>query len=602
MPIRYDSVLVGALAGELARTLGGRRVEELHFEAGARQVRAVFNGGEQLLWMLHPAAGQVLLRVGEPRDKVRRARGRGILRRAAQVTDVTAGPDERRIVIDLSPLDRSPIDQPKDEHREPDSLVFELHTNQWNALLVSAGVIRAVVWPRRAGDRLLYPGSDYSPPEGGRLWSASKPDPESWEQWWTRQEDGERARALLRDAAWVSRLNVGYLLESDHTTEQDALSALTRLESLRSAGSGEPGSDGEFHAWTLVRGTSLQPYPLDLDESEAEPCESLLHAMAAAVARDGVGTGEHSSGSLQPTGEAPSRSGVSDSGSLQGGEAERLEAALRSRGRRARKRRLALERQLHQGDESDALRSAGQLLLMNKGRIRRGDPEAVVVDFDGVERRIPLDPASDAVANAESYFRRARRRERAERELPARIAAARSKQSDLEDALSVLAESGPTDQLWLLAGGRTVAGPLTRKPGAPGSLLPYRRLVSSGGLEIRVGRSARANDALTFRHSAPDDIWLHARQAAGAHVILRWGNREQNPPEADLRDAAIAAAEYSEARSSGMVAVDWTRRKYVRKPRKSPPGAVVPDRVKTLFVEPDPDRVRRMKEDGPDAP
>ena len=43
-------------------------------------------------------------------------------------------------------------------------------------------------------------------------------------------------------------------------------------------------------------------------------------------------------------------------------------------------------------------------------------------------------------------------------------------------------------------------------------------------------------------------------------------------------------------------------RKYVRKPRKSPPGAVVPDRVKTLFVEPDPDRIRRMKEDGPDAP
>ncbi len=602
MPIRYDSVLVGALAGELARTLGGRRVEELHFEAGARQVRAVFNGGEQLLWMLHPAAGHVLLRAGEPRGKVRRARGRGILRRAVQIIDVTAGPDERRIVIHLLPLDRSPTDQPKAEDREPESLVFELHTNQWNALLVSAGVVRAVVWPRRAGDRLLYPDSEYRPPEGGRLWSASKPGPESWEQWWTRQEDGERARALLRDAAWVSRLNVGYVLGSDHTTEQDALSALTRLESLRSAGSGEPGLDSGFHAWTLVRGTSLQPYPLDLDESGAETCESLLHAMAASLAGDGLRPGERSSGSLQPTGEAPSRSGVSESSSLQGGEAERLEAALRSRGRRARKRRLALQRQFDQGDESDVLRSAGQLLLMNKGRIRRGDPEAVVVGFDGMERRIPLDPASDAVANADSYFRRARRRERAERELPARIAAARSKESELEDALSVLAESGPTDQLWLLAGGRTAVGPLTRKPGAPGSHLPYRRLVSSRGLEIRVGRSARANDALTFRHSAPDDIWLHARQAHGAHVILRWGDREQNPPETDLRDAAIVAAEYSEARSSGMVAVDWTRRKYVRKPRKSPPGAVVPDRVKTLFVEPDPDRVRQMKDDGPDAP
>ena len=93
-----------------------------------------------------------------------------------------------------------------------------------------------------------------------------------------------------------------------------------------------------------------------------------------------------------------------------------------------------------------------------------------------------------------------------------------------------------------------------------------------------------------------------ARPAAGAHVILRWGNREQNPPEADLRDAALAAADFSEARSSGLVAVDWTRRKYVRKPRKAAAGAVVPDRVKTLFVEPDPDRIRQMKEAGPDAP
>ena len=85
-------------------------------------------------------------------------------------------------------------------------------------------------------------------------------------------------------------------------------------------------------------------------------------------------------------------------------------------------------------------------------------------------------------------------------------------------------------------------------------------------------------------------------------MILRWGRKEQNPPESELQDAALVAAEFSDARSSGVVPVDWTRRKYVRKPRKSPPGAVVPDRVRTIFVEPDPDRVRQMKETGPDAP
>lgn len=584
MPIRYDSVLVGALAHELARTLGGGRIEELHFDSATRQVSAVFTGGMRLVWMLHPTAGQVVLQAGDHRGKIRRGRGRGVLRHAVQITTVAAGPDERRIAIHLSPVDPTLTDRPPAEGVAPDCLVFELHTNQWNALLVSDGVIRAVIWPRRAGDRDLYPGSEYRSPGGRRSWTSSPPDSREWERWWTAQEAGERPRMLLREAAWVSRLNLEYLLGSKLTTGQDANSVLARLESLRIAGSGGPPIDGGVHAWTLVRGDSLQPYPLSLQEPEATGRESLFEAMAEAAERDGIG----------PSMRSP-RAG-------QGEEYEHLEAALQQREGRARKRCLALERQLARADESAALRSAGQLLLMNKGRIRRGDAEAVVEDFDGAERRIPLDPAGDAVANAEDYFRRARRRERAQHGLPARIAAAHSRLSALEQALSELTESGPTEELWVLAGGRRAPGSAPRKQGGPGSLLPYRRLVSSGGLEIRVGRSARANDALTFRHSAPDDIWLHARQAAGAHVILRWGNREQNPPESELREAAIVAAEYSEARSSGIVAVDWTRRKYVRKPRKSAPGAVTPDRVKTVFVEPDTDRVRRMKEDGPDAP
>ena len=126
---------------------------------------------------------------------------------------------------------------------------------------------------------------------------------------------------------------------------------------------------------------------------------------------------------------------------------------------------------------------------------------------------------------------------------------------------------------------------------------PYRRYRSSGGLEIRVGRSSRTNDALTFRHSAPDDIWLHASQAPGAHVILRWQKRDQNPPLADLTEAAALAALHSEARHSGMVAVDWTRRKYVRKPRKAAAGAVIPERVSTIFVEPDPAVAARLSVD-----
>jgi predicted ribosome quality control (RQC) complex YloA/Tae2 family protein len=126
---------------------------------------------------------------------------------------------------------------------------------------------------------------------------------------------------------------------------------------------------------------------------------------------------------------------------------------------------------------------------------------------------------------------------------------------------------------------------------------PYRLYRTSGGLEVRVGRNARANDDLTFRHSAPDDVWLHAQSVPGSHVILRWPDAEGAPPARDLEEAATIAAVHSRARSSGLVAVDWTRRKYVRKPRGAPPGSVTIQRVKTLFVEPVEEVAERLRSD-----
>ena len=78
-------------------------------------------------------------------------------------------------------------------------------------------------------------------------------------------------------------------------------------------------------------------------------------------------------------------------------------------------------------------------------------------------------------------------------------------------------------------------------------------------------------------------------------MVLRWPGPGA-PPARDLEEAATLAALHSKARTSASVPVDWTYRKYVRKPRGSPPGAVVPDRVKTLFVAPDPALMESLAE------
>jgi predicted ribosome quality control (RQC) complex YloA/Tae2 family protein len=125
--------------------------------------------------------------------------------------------------------------------------------------------------------------------------------------------------------------------------------------------------------------------------------------------------------------------------------------------------------------------------------------------------------------------------------------------------------------------------------------VPYKTYRSSGGLEIWVGRGAASNDALTFDAAAPNDVWLHARDSAGAHVVLRW-TAPDAPPARDLHDAAMLAAWHSKARGSSLVPVDWTRRKHVRKPRGARPGSVVIREERTVMVRPSAERERALRD------
>ena len=113
---------------------------------------------------------------------------------------------------------------------------------------------------------------------------------------------------------------------------------------------------------------------------------------------------------------------------------------------------------------------------------------------------------------------------------------------------------------------------------------PRRYLTSSGHL-LLVGRNSRENEALT-KSAAPDDIWLHARNLGGSHVILRREDKTQMPSRKTLYEAACLAAWYSKGRGSTTVPVDYTERRYVRKMKNGSPGQVVFTREKTLFVEP----------------
>ncbi len=112
---------------------------------------------------------------------------------------------------------------------------------------------------------------------------------------------------------------------------------------------------------------------------------------------------------------------------------------------------------------------------------------------------------------------------------------------------------------------------------------PFRTVNISASITLFVGKNAANNELLTFSHTKPDDIWLHARGSAGSHCVLK-GTTLSNLPA--IRQAAEIAAWYSSAKNSALVPVIYTLKKYVRRGKKLAPGQVIVEREEVLMVKP----------------
>ncbi len=542
--IRYDSLLVRHLAEELDARVSGRSIRRVHLDVEHRAATLELES-ESLRWELHPERGWLTAAPPPPSETVID------FRRGTIVTRIQAPADERLIRVTVAGPARSVT-----------TIIFELMTNQWNALVLDeAERIGTLLWRRETGRRSLRPGETYAAPKAHPR--AGTESPLTLDEWLALLSDlapAERARRLIDRVAFASPLNVGWMLgEAANGREPAALDAAhTRYVALVPPAEPRP---------VALPGTPRQPYPYPVDAA-ATPCDGLLGAMEIAATTAGA---------------------TSDSGAADARWIDRI----RHRARRSQRRVRRLEEELAgAGPEAARLRRSADLLLAQARSVEKGTARARLSDFAGGEIEVELDPALSAVENAQRIYRYAKRRERAAERIPALLRDAEAERDRLDSALerAALGELS-ADEIRAIAGEQRAE---TRR-GAPHPSLPYRRYRTSGGLEVRVGRDRASNDELTFHHSAPEDIWMHARDVAGSHVVLRWGRRDTNPPARDLAEAAVLAALRSRARTSGTVAVDWTRRKYVRKPRKAPPGRVAVERAATLFVEPDPALEQRLR-------
>lgn len=249
---------------------------------------------------------------------------------------------------------------------------------------------------------------------------------------------------------------------------------------------------------------------------------------------------------------------------------------------------------------AEADRRSADLLKANLARVRRGMREVTVTEWteEGArEVTISLDPALPPRENLERAYRRYRRIVDSAARVEARAAEVRAREAELRRLL-VFIDGARLEDLERLerearklgAGPRPAPPPRGRRDEpAP----PHRTFRSLAGTRILVGKGAEQNDALTLRIARGNDLWLHARGHAGAHVVVRL-DRGKPPDQETLLDAAHLALHFSDARGALQADVAYTRAKHVRKPKGAPAGAVTYSQEKVILLRVEAGRLERL--------
>jgi len=244
-------------------------------------------------------------------------------------------------------------------------------------------------------------------------------------------------------------------------------------------------------------------------------------------------------------------------------------------------------------EEAEQNRIYGELITANLHQLQQGADRAVLIDFAAMrEVTVPLDPALSPSANAQRYFKRYRKQKAAITKAFEKTQSLENEKAYLEAVETSIVLAAGLDELseireeLVLQGYLSEAGTAPKQARRPSPVAEPLSFPAPNGMRILVGRNNRQNDIVTFKLGKDEDIWLHARGVPGAHVVIKSAGREVDPDT--LEKAASLAAYFSRARLAPGVPVDYTLRKYVKKPKGAKPGLVIYTNEKTLAVSPSP--------------
>ena len=262
-------------------------------------------------------------------------------------------------------------------------------------------------------------------------------------------------------------------------------------------------------------------------------------------------------------------------------------------------RKLAIQlEELSSAERMEEYRRMGEAINANLYQLKKGMTEATLTDWNDPEGgtiTVPLDIRLTPGQNAQKYFKKYQKA-RSAREIAAQqrdktLAEIEYLESMLLDVDKCVGESELEEiRSELVRTGYMKKATSRRQQRQLPQSKPYRYL-SDDGIEIVIGKNAVQNDRITLS-AKPDEMWLHAREMPGSHVIIC---REGEIPLTTMKQAAMLAAWYSKGQRSSTVPVDYTLRRYVKKPSGAAPGKVIYTHQKTAYITPEEEEIKRIR-------
>ena len=570
-----DGLTVGFAARELDRTLKGGRVDRITQPERDAVVMVIRAGSEnhKLLLCASPNNARCHLTTGSFSNPLEPPALCMLMRKqltGARVTEIRQEAGDRIVRIDLDAVNEM------GDHVLR-RLVLEIMGRHSNLMLldVNGRILEAArhVNAEMSRVRQIQPGMLYqAPPAQDKLDPGTLKNEELFARLQARG-GGSFSRALSEEIRGLSRQSAEEIAarvrEGGETWPSDLPGTCVRLEDLfrrlpdmaaPCVLRGEDGSAEDFFPFLYV----------SRDTGREEPCKTLSHAMDLYYsARDAKDRLSQKSASMIRTLK---------------GQAERCT------------RKLAIqEEELASAERMDEYRRMGEAIHANLYQLKKGMTEATLPDWNDPEGgtiTVPLDIRLSPAQNAQKYFKKYQKarsaRETAAVQRDKTLEELDYLESMLSDAENCTGESELEEiRRELIRTGYMKRVTSRRQQRQLPASKPYCYR-SADGIEILVGKNSLQNDRLT-QAAAGNETWLHAKDMPGSHVIVR---TEGEVPLETLKQAALLAAWYSKGRNSSTVPVDYTLRKYVKKPSGAAPGKVIYTHQKTVYVTAEEEEIR----------